>query len=265
VRTFVRHDKGYGNRKRRPVILRAAEEITSDRLSAVLREEFVALGLPVDALSDALSEGVSDTPDEGGEREEKDALEALGQKVDVKSDSPVDDGLFSQVYRLSDRASGSASDRTTRSEGVVGCLVSSSFPHPSTLIPAGSGGAASGDPKTKPKAKRAHRLPPSWKPNEAHRTRAVQEGLDPRQAGRAVPAERRHQRAHREELERRFHHVARQGAPVRPESARPRCGEHRHLRPRHRDRMAARRVERRSGQPDREAHGLAVRPPGSAG
>lgn len=71
VRTFVKHDKGYGNPKRRPVILAAARALESPRLRAVLWGEMDKLGLtdmlpplgitPGDSLSDSPSDALSDS------------------------------------------------------------------------------------------------------------------------------------------------------------------------------------------------------------
>ncbi len=45
VRTFVKHDKGYGNVKRRGSILKAAKAVVSPRLRQILAEEFRKLGV----------------------------------------------------------------------------------------------------------------------------------------------------------------------------------------------------------------------------
>lgn len=50
IRTFVKWDGGYSNRKRRPVILRAAGEVESLALRQVLAREFAKLELPVGVL-----------------------------------------------------------------------------------------------------------------------------------------------------------------------------------------------------------------------
>jgi hypothetical protein len=50
VRTFVRWDNGYGNPKRRPVILEAAAAVESLELRRVLAHEFQRLGLPIAGL-----------------------------------------------------------------------------------------------------------------------------------------------------------------------------------------------------------------------
>ena len=52
LRTFVKWDRGYTNRKRLPVIERAAAEVESLRLRAVLAGELAKLGLPVEWVGD---------------------------------------------------------------------------------------------------------------------------------------------------------------------------------------------------------------------
>jgi hypothetical protein len=47
VRSFVRHDNGYRNPKRRPAILAAAGEVSANALRMALAAEFQRLGLPV--------------------------------------------------------------------------------------------------------------------------------------------------------------------------------------------------------------------------
>lgn len=47
VRSFVRHDNGYRNPKRRPAILAAAGEVSADALRMAIVAEFQRLGLPV--------------------------------------------------------------------------------------------------------------------------------------------------------------------------------------------------------------------------
>jgi hypothetical protein len=90
VRSFVRWDGGFGNRKRRPVIIDAAKEVSSSALRAMLAGEFERLGLPFDELA---QEPVT------------------GSNVDG------DGGLNAQVDRLSDRQP----DAETPFDRVVGC------------------------------------------------------------------------------------------------------------------------------------------------
>lgn len=46
IRSFIRWDAGYNNPKRRPVIIRSAEEVRSARIAATLAAEFRRVGLP---------------------------------------------------------------------------------------------------------------------------------------------------------------------------------------------------------------------------
>lgn len=102
VRSFVRHDNGWRNSKRRPAILDAARDARSPRLRQALAEEFRRLGLPTAGLDGP----IGPDPD-----------------ADSPSDSPsglppVDNAsqeAFSQVEGLSD----SPSDRTSDSNRVV--------------------------------------------------------------------------------------------------------------------------------------------------
>lgn len=176
VRSFVRHDKGYRNSKRRPVILRAAAEIVSPALAAVLADEFVALELPTDVLSDALSEGASKGVlvrlPQGG-------FEPTLERSALREPLSTEDGLFSQVDSLSDALLHSLPGRTSRFDGVVVSNVSGSIPHPSTHTPAASGrDAAERGSTAKRKPKRATPLPASWTPTEEHGKRAATLGLD---------------------------------------------------------------------------------------
>jgi hypothetical protein len=50
VRSFVKWDGGFGNPKRKPVIIRAGREVQSPMLRRVLAIEFEKLGLPIDGL-----------------------------------------------------------------------------------------------------------------------------------------------------------------------------------------------------------------------
>ena len=179
VRSFVRWDKGWTNSKRRPVILRSAAELVSPVLARMLAEEFRALGLPTDALADALSEGASGggsdpvpaTPFEGG-------LPTLPEVSAPNSALSTRDYAFSQVDSLSGSPSDAASPTASASDGVVVSKLSGRDPHPSTHTPAASGRDAgrSGSTRTRT-AKRAHRLPADWRPTEEHAKRATARGL----------------------------------------------------------------------------------------
>ncbi|BAL87328.1 hypothetical protein AMIS_21080 [Actinoplanes missouriensis 431] len=88
VRSFVRWDGGYGNIKRRPVILRAASEVESELLRQWLAGEFRRLDLPTDGLAVGDRDGDSLSGPEG-----------------AASCDDIDDGLFPQENRLSGAAS----------------------------------------------------------------------------------------------------------------------------------------------------------------
>lgn len=94
VRSFVRWDGGYGNRKRRPVIEAAALELVSPALRRMLGAEFERLGLPFAA----------------------DAIEDVTESPAV--DHPA---ALSQVDRLSDSASDSHADTQSLFDRDVGC------------------------------------------------------------------------------------------------------------------------------------------------
>lgn len=94
VRSFVRWDGGYGNRKRRPVILAAAEELVSPALRAMLGAEFDRLSIPFAA-----------TP----------------QTPVTQHDDDDNGESYSHVDSLSDRASDSDPDGTTPFDRVEGC------------------------------------------------------------------------------------------------------------------------------------------------
>ncbi len=105
VRSFVRHDKGYNNSKRRPAIHDAAQEIVSLPIRRALAVEFARLDLPVEWLSDSLSgplaleSGKTDQPREP-----------------VTSVIPVVDNASSQGNSLSDSQSEGISPKQ-RDEG----------------------------------------------------------------------------------------------------------------------------------------------------
>jgi hypothetical protein len=118
VRSFVRWDGGHTNSKRRPVIIDAAEGVSSAVLRRMLTAEFDRLGLPtgrLDVASDALSDSASGS--------------TVAKNVDF------DDELsLSQVDSLSD----STSDAVSPSERVVVTQVSTYQPtthNPQTVPP----------------------------------------------------------------------------------------------------------------------------------
>jgi hypothetical protein len=98
VRTFVRHDNGYNNKKRRMVIEAAAGEIESKTLRQVLAVELVRLGLPagwtreepvdLPGLPNALDGGDEGS---GGRPEEQPAEQSVGKPEETvfpQVDSP---------------------------------------------------------------------------------------------------------------------------------------------------------------------------------
>lgn len=102
IRSFVKWDGGYGNRKRVPVILSAAVDVTSDVIRKALRIEFEKVGLPTALLTDAVSDSASDAVTDRASvvnlaevREER--QEALLSQVDALSDGIAD------AVTLSDR------------------------------------------------------------------------------------------------------------------------------------------------------------------
>lgn len=124
VRSFVRWDGGYSNRKRRPVILAAADELVSSGLRAMLRGEFERLGIP---------------------------FASTGQTAVTEPDDDDDPESYSQVDSLSDRASDSASDTPTPFDRVVGCkgeYLGATTHNPQPIPPSAAAGAGGEvDPK----------------------------------------------------------------------------------------------------------------------
>jgi hypothetical protein len=94
VRSFIRWDGGSNNPKRRPVIVRAADEVDSTRLRRALAAEFERVGLPplvADALSDSPSDRASHTEWVGYEEPSAPgAAETASPQVNRLSDSPSD-------------------------------------------------------------------------------------------------------------------------------------------------------------------------------
>lgn len=135
VRTFVKWDNGYRNSKRRPVILRAAEQVESLVLRRVLAGELARLGLRVDGLDtsdDGASDALSDGSPPGLHVPRGDA--PGGQACETR------ERLFPQVDRLSDALSDgpcdAPADGTSRFDGVgLGQHLSIPNPQPSTLNP----------------------------------------------------------------------------------------------------------------------------------
>lgn len=120
VRTFVKWDGGYNNRKRRPVIERAARDIESLGLRRVLAVEFAKLELPVEWLGLPIESGADSLSGSYG-------IAHTGEPATPILDGPTvptqrtPETTFPQVNRLSDSPS--------RFDGVA------VIPQPSTLNP----------------------------------------------------------------------------------------------------------------------------------
>ncbi|MER7166992.1 hypothetical protein ABT336_13120 [Micromonospora sp. NPDC000207] len=98
VRSFVRHDNGYNNKKRRMVIEAAAGEIESRTLRQVLAVEFVRLGLP----ADWTREDPVELPDEaflGVAARVETAFPSVPNQPDSTPVDKVVENLFPQVDR----------------------------------------------------------------------------------------------------------------------------------------------------------------------
>ncbi|WP_047894803.1 hypothetical protein [Micromonospora sp. RV43] len=147
VRSFVRWDNGYGNPKRRPVIIRAAQEVESASVRRTLAFEFNRLGLPVDGVADSLSGSQSD------------------QSPETSPPPSYSEETFSQVDSLSGRAS--ASDGVVVSKGpYVSPQPSNHKPHPQPSAGAPAPPATPTPTKPDTKTKRGRRLPEDWKPSQ---------------------------------------------------------------------------------------------------
>lgn len=109
IRSFIRWDGGFNNPKRRPVIVRAAEEVESTRVLRALASEFERCGLPPLA-TDALP----DSPSDRASHDELVGYEEPSAPEPAKK-------TFPQVNRLSD----SPSDAVSPSGGVVVTQLSS--------------------------------------------------------------------------------------------------------------------------------------------
>lgn len=108
ARSFIRHDNGYRNSKRIPVIRDAARDIESRALRQALAAELARLDLPVDWIGGAAEpDGPPDRPSHGP------STQPAGP--DTESAPRVDTESSQQVDSLSDRPS----DGTSASERVV--------------------------------------------------------------------------------------------------------------------------------------------------
>lgn len=98
IRSFIRWDGGFNNPKRRPVIVRAAEEVVSASIGRHLATEFKRCGIPV---------GPDGPPPEPSGTEPDSHADSLsGSPSKINTGNPSSDP-FSQVDRLSDSVSAS--------------------------------------------------------------------------------------------------------------------------------------------------------------
>jgi hypothetical protein len=123
LRGFIKADGGYGNRKRKPVIERAVRDVESPTLRKVLAEELAKVGLP--------AEWASDSPSDVHRM----AYPLDGDEPPEATGRGQSDSTFPQVDSLSDTLSGTASDSTCRSDGVVVTQALVVDPQPSTRNP----------------------------------------------------------------------------------------------------------------------------------
>lgn len=129
VRSFLRHDKGYTNPKRRMAIFAACREVRSPIVRQALAAELRRLGLPAGDLED----------DPIGSPSSADALpdSPLDSPSPPRDAQPIDAGLNTQVEGLSD----STSDAISNGAGSVGTTGTTGSPtlhtpHSSTPQPA---------------------------------------------------------------------------------------------------------------------------------
>jgi hypothetical protein len=115
VRSFVRHDNGYRNSKRRPAILEAARDARSPLLRQALADEFGRLGLPTGGLGPG-----PDDPgphrDRASDRPSRRAADTPTLHESDASDTQPVDKAFAHVEGLSD----ALCDRPADSNRVVG-------------------------------------------------------------------------------------------------------------------------------------------------
>lgn len=133
VRSFIRWDGGYGNPKRRPVIVRAAREVESAAIREALAAEMHRTDLPTDGLTDSLS-----TPYREGYPDSQRAIEAAAA-TDLQGDTP--ETSFSQANSLS----ASQSVSPPPSDGLVvttGPYIETATHNPETTTLPPSAGAA---------------------------------------------------------------------------------------------------------------------------
>ena len=167
VRSFVRHDNGWRNSKRRPAILDAARDTRSPQIRQALATEFRRLGLPTAGLTGPLG------PD---------------PDADSPSDSPSDhdsvDNTSHEAFSQVEGLSHSPSDSTSDSDRVVvtkgeylrppnpqpptpnPCTAEAAEqPEPSTVTPEGEGARSKTDVVTQVRGIR-----PEWSARSIERT-----------------------------------------------------------------------------------------------
>lgn len=145
LRTFVEDDKGYGNSKRQPVIERAALDLESPKLRAILATELRKLNsTAMTKLADRLCApyGIGYAADRPGN------APSGSEPANEASEAPpsdLDNTAFPQVDSLSDRAS----DSPCHFDGVVVTQegVSTTTHNPQSVPPsAGAGEPPAGEP-----------------------------------------------------------------------------------------------------------------------
>lgn len=155
IRTFVKADGGYGNQKRRPVIERAAMDLESPRLRAVLATELRKLGDDVMVkLADRLSApyGIAYPAEQP-------------QNVSATSSTPAEDAATESDKATSSQVD-SLSDGLSHSDGVVvtqGLVV---VPQPSTRTPQTQPPAEARSTPKRESGSRGTRLTADWAPSE---------------------------------------------------------------------------------------------------
>ena len=163
VRTFVKWDGGYTNRKRKPVIVSAAREIESPLIRRVLAAELNKLGFIVAGLTNAVSDAVPDSLSRSADSPSDGLIHegSMGSPEQPPFDPPKSGGRrkYPQENRLSGRQS--RFDRVVVTEVVP--LTTTPNPQPTTPPPSsgGAGGSATGK---RPRADRGTRLPADWQP-----------------------------------------------------------------------------------------------------
>lgn len=186
VRSFIRWDGGATNPKRRPVIIRATEEIDSPRLRAGLNPELARCGLPeldVDMPPDGPGDGVPDRASSGGwtgpDALSDRASDRASDTAYTESRTDMNAESHPQVNRLSDRAS----DRASPSDGVVGSYVSTREPatHNPQPVPPPAGAATAARDLVAEWINGCTKRPPSDTVGQTGRKirRLLDDGIDP--------------------------------------------------------------------------------------